>query len=156
MSGAAERARPAAVSCAADADRLLAELRAAMAELVAVLETETRLVEAGRIREGLAEEGRKSGLSGAYILKLQHAKANVVALARFAPDGLRAFRNAQSEFERVVDRNQTVIATARAVSEGLIKSLAEEMERQSRPQGYGAVRPVRPAAAVPLAFSGRF
>lgn len=156
MPGAPERGRPAAVSSAADAELLLAELAGAMADLVAVLDAETRLVEAGRIREGLAEETRKSGLSGAYILKLQHAKANVVALARFAPDRLRAFRNAQAEFERVVDRNQTVIATARAVSEGLIKSLAEEMERQSRPQGYGAARPARPASASPLAFSGRF
>jgi hypothetical protein len=39
-----------------------------------------------------------------------------------------------------------VLATARAVSESLMKGIAEEMNRLSRPQGYGPAgpQPARP------------
>ena len=127
-----------------------------MADLEIALERQTALVGAGRIREGLADEAGKTELSAAYLLNLQHAKANVVALARFAPEELRAFRARQAEFERIVDRNQTVLATARTVSESLIRGLAEEMERNVRPNGYGTVRAHPVATASPLVFSGRF
>jgi hypothetical protein len=52
-----------------------------------------------------------------------------------------------------------VIATARAVSEGLLKSLADEMDRDREPVGYtppGAPDLVRQKPRRPLAFSGRF
>lgn len=138
------------------AERLLVNLSAAMDELEGVLEAETALIGAGRVRDGIATEPRKGELSAAYILELQRAKANIVALARFAPDRLRAFRTRQAEFERVVDRNQTVILTARTVSESLIRSLSEEVERTARPSAYGARIRMPERAAAPLVFSGRF
>jgi hypothetical protein len=142
-----------------DAEILLAALTAALAELEGVLERETALIAAGRIREGLAEEARKSELSSAYMLQLQRAKANVVVLARLAPEPLRSFRERQAAFERVMNRNQIVIATARAVSEGLIRGLAEAMQRETRPNVYALPNrpvPAAPHAAAPLVFSGRF
>jgi hypothetical protein len=141
-----------------EAERLLDELTAALTELETVLEAESDLIGAGKIRDGLAAETRKAELAAAYMLKLQHAKANLVALARLTPEALRAFRARQSAFERVMDRNQTVIATARAVAEGLIRGLSEAVGRETRPSVYGL--PSRPAAeqrnASPLVFSGRF
>lgn len=144
---------PDAVSDRSRAEALLGTLTGLMGELSAALETETALLAAGRVREGLDGEARKAALGQAYILKLQSAKANVVALTRLAPDRLRAFRAAQAQFERVLDRNQTVIATARAVSEGLMKGLAEELDRERRPTLYGAP-PVR-APGAPLVLSRR-
>ncbi|MGA0597964.1 hypothetical protein [Enterovirga sp. CN4-39] len=141
-----------------DAERLLAALTAALEELEGALEAETALIGAGRIRDGLAEEKRKGELSAAYVLHLQRAKANVVALARLSPEGLRRFRERQAAFERVISRNQTVIATARAVAEGLIRGLSEAVQKEARPNVYAL--PSRPApalqAASPLVFSGRF
>lgn len=139
-----------------EAERLLVRLENAMADLVLALEAQTALIAQGRIREGLANEAGKAELSAAYVLHLQHAKANVIALARLAPEELRAFRTRQAEFERIVDRNQTVLATARAVSETLIRGLAEEVERSARPTGYGVVARPPVAPASPLVFSGRF
>lgn len=138
------------------AERLLATLSAAMDDLASVLEAETDLIGAGRIRDGIATEPRKGELSAAYILELQRAKANIIALARFAPERLRAFRTRQAEFERVVDRNQTVILTARTVSESLIRGLSEEVERTARPAAYGPRIRMPEHAAAPLVFSGRF
>jgi hypothetical protein len=158
MAAAAEPTlRP--VATREDAERLLLGLTAALDELEAALEAETALIGAGRIRDGLAAESRKAELSAAYLLQLQHAKAHVVALARLAPEALRRFRERQAAFERVMSRNQTVIATARAVAEGLIRGLSEAVEREVRPNVYGM--PSRPAgnantSASPLVFSGRF
>jgi hypothetical protein len=157
MSGLADgKARP--VASAAEAETLLSELTAARSALEAHLDAESDLIGAGRIRDGLAGEARKTELSSAYVLQLQLAKANVVALARLAPDALRAFRTRQAAFERVMSRNQTVIATARAVAEGLIRGLSEAVQRETRPSVYGA--PTRPhlvaQSSAPLVFSGRF
>jgi hypothetical protein len=147
-----------AIATREEAERLLATLTAALDELEGYLDAESELIAAGRIRDGLAGEGRKSELSAAYVLQLQLAKANVVALARLAPEALRVFRARQAAFERVMNRNQTVIATARAVAEGLIRSLSEAVQREARPTVYGA--PARPSlvaqSASPLVFSGRF
>jgi hypothetical protein len=141
-----------------DAERILLGLTAALDDLEAALEIETALIGAGRIRDGLAAESRKAELSAAYVLQLQHAKAQIVALARLAPEALRRFRERQAAFERVMSRNQTVIATARAVAEGLIRGLSEAVEREVRPNVYGLPsRPPAPAnSAAPLVFSGRY
>lgn len=156
MAAAAPERETAPISCREDAERVLADLSLAMRDLEVALECETALIGAGRLRDALATEARKGELAAGYILKLQHAKANVIALGRLAPEGLRAFRTKQAEFERIVDRNQMVIATARTISEGLLRGLSEELERASRPTGYGA-RPRMPErSAMPLVFSGRF
>lgn len=142
----------------ADAERLIAELAATMGELELVLEAETAQLRVGRIRDGLAEGARKQELSGAYLVGLEGIKANAVALARFAPDAVERLRAAHARFGRVLEANQAVLATARAVSESLIKDLAEEMGRARRPAGYapaGYGAPPRPASAEPLVLSRR-
>ncbi len=157
MAAPAEAARR-TVESREDAEALLAALTAALGDLEAALEAETALIGAGRIRDGLAEEARKSELSSAYVLRLQVAKQNVVALARLAPEALRLFRERQANFERVMSRNQTVIATARAVSEGLIRGLSEAVQREARPNVYGlpSRQPAAAQSSAPLVFSGRF
>lgn len=157
MSAPAEASRR-PVTTREDAEALLLGLTAALDALEAALETETALIGAGRIREGLAEEGNKTELSSAYVLRLQAAKANVVALARLAPEALRVFRERQASFERVMSRNQTVIATARAVSESLIRGLSEAVQRETRPNVYGlpSRQPSAPRPSGPVVFSGRF
>jgi hypothetical protein len=127
-----------------DAERLVFNVTAAMAALERVLETETEHLQAGRIRDGLAEEARKTDLAGAYLRGLEACKSNAVALARFVPEHIETLKLAHSGFRRAVDRNQAVIATARAVSEGLVRGLAEEMTRAANPQIYGATRRLAP------------
>jgi hypothetical protein len=125
-----------------------------MAELERVLDEETTHLAAGRIREGLSREERKSQLAAGYLLGLEHAKANAVALARYAPQAIIRLQGAQTHLRAAVERNQTVVATAKAVSEGLVRSVSEEVARQSRPRGYGPGHQVA-TAARPLVYSGR-
>jgi hypothetical protein len=123
-----------------DAERLVFNVTAAMAALERVLETETERLQV----LGLAEEARKTDLAGAYLRGLEACKSNAVALARFVPEHIETLKLAHSGFRRAVDRNQAVIATARAVSEGLVRGLAEEMTRAANPQIYGATRRLAP------------
>lgn len=147
---------PAALGGPPEAQRLLSGAQQALSDLRRALEDETAHLSAGRLREGLATASRKSELAASYILQLRALKANVVALTRFAPDALASFRAAQNAFMAVVQRNQAVLETVRSVSEGLIKSLADEMERKNQVGGYGIRSPARPATASPLVFSARF
>ena len=57
---------------------------------------------------------------------------------------------------RVVEVNQVVLATARAVSESIVKGISDEMNRASAPQGYappGGYGAARPKPGAPLVLS---
>lgn len=139
------------------AEQLVGDLVAIMAELGCVLDGEREHLAAGRIRAGLALEPRKAELAAGYLRGLEAVKANAVAIKRLAPAAIGALREAQQDLQASAVRSQTVIETARAVAEGLVRTLAAEMEQKSRPSGYGttSVRPPRPVAG-PLAVSARF
>lgn len=140
----------------AQAEGLVRELGRVMAGLEEILRQETELLGRGRIRAALALETRKQELAGAYLKGLEAVKANMVALARLVPAGIAELKAAHGQFRAVVDQNQTVLATARAVSEGLVRGVAEEMARQSRPAGYGSLDPrCMPVKAGPLLVSTR-
>ncbi|MEH3116780.1 MAG: hypothetical protein PGN25_04035 [Methylorubrum populi] len=133
-------------------------LLATMTALEAVLARESDGVRAGQIAQALTESAPKSDLAAAYMNGLEAAKTNAIALARFAPDGLEALKAAQHRFAAAVEINQQVLATARTVSEGLIKALAEEVAKTRTPTVYGrpSVSPSpygRGAQAGPLVLS---
>lgn len=132
-------ARPALprVADKAGADALVASVSEAMRALETLLAAESGAVGAGRLRQGLADPAQKSALAAAYVLRLEAVKANAVALARFAPDGLERLRTEHRGFTAAVERNQTVLGTARSVSESLIKSLADDLGRAATPMTYG-------------------
>lgn len=126
------------ISARGEAEQLVAAVLARMSDLEILLEAETAEIRVGRIRDGLANERRKSELAAQYMADLQAVKANAVALARLAPDAIERLRQEHGRFSRVVQTNQTVLATARAVTEGLIKTIADDLARATRPQVYGA------------------
>ncbi|HEY8567086.1 MAG TPA: hypothetical protein VIL65_16435 [Beijerinckiaceae bacterium] len=138
----------------ADADRLVAATLAVMDDLGAVLSREAEAIRVGRLKEGLAEEARKAELATAYFVAIERVKANAVALARFAPAGIKSLKAAHERFGAAVAANQTVLATARAVSEGLVRSISEELAKAERPQTYAPAGSAgRPAAGGPLLVS---
>ena len=142
----------------ASADAFVAGLLATMRDLDAVLARESEGVRAGRLREALGQSARKSELAAAYLNGLEAAKANAIALARFAPSGIGALKAAHRQFSAAVEANQRVLATARMVSEGLIRTLADEIGQARTPKVYGRrSAPPSPygrgAAAGPLVLS---
>ncbi len=125
------------VADAAGADALVGAVMSTLQALEAVLAAETGHIRAGRLREGLADSETKATLAGAYLQGLEVAKANAVALARFAPVGVELLKGAHRRFAATVEANQAVLSTARTVSEGLIKSLAADLGRANTPSVYG-------------------
>ncbi|MCJ2034322.1 hypothetical protein [Methylobacterium sp. J-068] len=128
---------PLRITDRAGAASLVAAVMASLEALDAVLARESAHVRVGRLREGLAEGERKTALSAAYLQGLETVKANAIALARFAPDGVATLKAAHARFTQSVETNQAVLATARTVSEGLVKTLADEMNRARIPTVYG-------------------
>ena len=120
-----------------DAEALVGRTLAIMADLERVLARESESLRKGRLRQGLSEEARKSELTGSYLRALEQIKANAVALKRLAPEAAERLKEAHRRFADVVANNQAIVATARAVSEALVKSISDEMHRATRTQGYG-------------------
>lgn len=145
------------VAGASEARALVAEVLAALDALDRVLTQETGLMASGRIREALGLAEAKQERSGAYMRLLESVKANAVALARFAPEGVERLKVRHGEFTQGVKLNQTVIATVRSVSETLLRSLQEEATASRRLTVYGpGAAPSRAAAgAGALALSLR-
>ncbi|MDP4004295.1 hypothetical protein [Methylobacterium sp. NEAU K] len=136
-----QRAEPLRIADRVTAEALVGGVLANMAALESVLAEEATHVRAGRLREGLAAAEPKTALAAAYMQGLEVAKANAVALKRFHPEGVEALRAAHRRFATAVEANQSVLASAKTVSEGLIKSLAEEIGRAQMPTGYGRQAP---------------
>ncbi|MDR7038217.1 hypothetical protein J2X36_002976 [Methylobacterium sp. BE186] len=135
---APDRGAPLRIADRAGAETLVAEVMGIMQALETVLGEESAHVRAGRLREGIGLSERKSALAAAYFQGAESAKLNAVALARFAPQGVESLKAAHRRFAQVVEANQTVLATAKTVSEGLIKSLADEIGRARAPSVYGS------------------
>ena len=157
MSTAAETIpSPAPMMSAADAAMLMARLMQAMDSLVAMIEEETALVRVGRLREAALIERDKGDFARSYVTDMTRLSASRAALEKVAPAQIQAFRERHAQFHNLLRINMTVLATAHAVSEDLIRGVSGELARRAAPQTYGATgRPAVPSksAVQPLAVS---
>jgi hypothetical protein len=130
---------PAAViSTVADARKLAEGLMEVMNALLAVIEQETELVRAGKIAEAIKLEMRKNELSRRYIGAISLVKSNQPYYAKATPDLLSALHRHHEVFRAMLQVNLTVLATAHAVSEGIVRGVNAEMQRKNIPQTYTA------------------
>jgi hypothetical protein len=147
---------PGPVTTVADAERLAAHFIEVMDTLVAVVERETELVHAGRLVAAAQLEPSKAGLTRLYVATTLQLRTSHKYLVQIAPDVLAAVRRRHETFRGLLQLNLTVLATAHAVSEGIVRGVSGEMARKSAPQTYGssgrANAPSR-STAQPLAVS---
>ena len=111
---------------------------------------------AGKLKEAVALETTKSELTRLYAADTAQVKANLPVLSKQVPDLLAALRQHHHTFNALLQINLTVLATAHAVSEGLIRGAHGEVARKNAPQTYGkSGRATAPAqgAAVPVSVS---
>jgi hypothetical protein len=145
---------PAATPAAAR--KLAADMMDVMNTLLAVIESETELVRAGKVREAIKLEARKSELSRRYIASITLLKGSQTYLAQATPDLLSALRKHHDVFRAMLQVNLTVLATAHAVSEGIVRGVNTEIQRRNIPHTYGAggkrVQPGR-ANTTPIAIN---
>jgi hypothetical protein len=125
-------------STPAEARKLAENLVEAMSALLAVIERETELVRAGNVREAMKLETRKSELSRRYVGAVSHLKASQKYLAASAPELLTTLHRHHDVFRSMLQINLTVLATAHAVSEGIVRGVNTEIQRRNIPNTYTA------------------
>jgi hypothetical protein len=128
---------PAATS-AAEARKLAESLMDVMSALLSVIERETELVRAGKLREAMKLEPQKSELSRRYVGVVGQLKASQKYLAQAAPELLATLHRHHDVFRSMLQVNLTVLATAHAVSENIVRGVNAEMQRRSMPNTYTA------------------
>jgi hypothetical protein len=147
-----------AITSAADAAAAMAEIGKLMTELCQIVEAETDLVRAGRVAASAGVAKRKSELARAFMDKAVGVRTNSGYLAQAASPLLDALRQQHERFRIKLQDNLTVLATARAVSEGILRGVSNELARRSTVQTYGAsgrhyTQARRPAAPIAVSRS---
>ncbi len=144
------------IASVAEAEKAITDLGRIMDSLLATVEQETGLVRAGRLSEAERLAAAKSELAGNYLAATERLKASRQFIARTLPDVLAELRRRHDAFHALLQINLTVLATAHAVSEGIVRGVSDEINRTQVPQTYGATgRPTmaRPKNRQPMAIS---
>jgi hypothetical protein len=150
---------PAAIpsaTTAADARKLADNLMDVMSALLGVIERETELVRAGKLREAMALEPQKTDLSRRYVNAVGQLKASQKYLSQTAPELLTSLHRHHDVFRAMLQVNLTVLATAHAVSESIVRGVNTEMQSRNIPNTYtsaGRRAAPGPRHITPLAVS---
>ena len=132
---------PAAVPMAStptEARKLAEHLVEVMSALLSLIERETELVRAGNIREAMAFEPKKTELTRRYVNAVACLKASQKYLTQAAPELLTTLHRHHDVFRAMLQINLTVLATAHAVSESVIRGVNTEVQRRNIPNTYTA------------------
>ena len=145
------------IATAAEAERAIDEFALLMEKLAGLLEQETRLVHAGRIRNAAALEPSKAELAGRLFAASERLKSSAKLLRQSRARPLRgAAAGCRTRFRGILQKNMIVLATAHAVSEGIVRRLSGDLARKASPQVYGAsgrAAAPNPKHGRPLAIS---
>lgn len=144
------------IATAEDAEYAIANLNAIMDRLVVTVEQETARVRVGHLRKAAELDGSKIELARAYAVQTERIKMAKDIVLQNLPEALDRLRQRHDAFRAMLQINLTVLATAHAVSEGIIRGVSGELARKQAPSTYGATgRANTPGAMAsqPLAIS---
>jgi hypothetical protein len=105
--------------------------------LVSILNEETVLLRAGRVREAGGLTAEKTRLAQDYMGFARSVQRELPRLRAEAPAMVEAMKVRHEQFATQMAENLRVIATARAVTEELLTDVANAMNARARPKTYG-------------------
>ena len=126
------------ISTPIEARKLAEELMDVMSALLGVIERETELVRAGKVREAMRLEQQKGELSRRYMVAVESLKTSQKYLKQVSPELLTTLRRHHDTLRAMLQVNLTVLATAHAVSEGIVRGVNTEIQRRNIPNTYTA------------------
>ena len=126
------------VSTPTEARKLAEALIDIMDKLLQLIEQETELVRAGKVREAILLDSAKTDLSRRYVSAIAGLRANQRYMSQATPDLLATLHRHHDTFRAMLQVNLTVLATAHAVSEGIVRGVNGEMQRRAAPSTYTA------------------
>lgn len=144
------------IASVGEAQHAISNLERIMETLLTTVEEETALVRGGRIGEAARLGAAKSELAGYYLAETERLKASKGFMQQSLPDALASLRRRHESFHALLQINLTVLATAHAVSEGIVRSVSDEINRAQVPQTYGATGRAtiaKPKNRQPIAIS---
>jgi hypothetical protein len=136
-----------------EAEQALANLNEILDRLTETIEAETAHARAGELSAVATLGGSKLDLARRYHNESRRLTAS---LAQVQPDALARLRERHVAFHSLLQTNLTVLATAHAVAQDIIRGVSRQLARKRMPSTYGASgRPDAPTvrAAQPLALS---
>jgi hypothetical protein len=134
----AKQAPYAGATTTAEAYKVAKELLEVMNGLLGLIESETTLVRAGKLREAMTLSVQKTELSRRYVGAVGQMKASQKYLSRATPELLTTLHRHHDVFRAMLQVNLTVLATAHAVSENIVRGVNTEMQRRNIPNTYTA------------------
>jgi hypothetical protein len=144
------------ITTAAEADKAIDDFAALIGKLSGLMEQETALVHAGQVKSATGLGDAKTELAGQLYVIAERIKGSAKFLAQAAPARCATLQRLQDAFRIVLQKNMIVLATAHAVSEGIVRRLSGDLARKSTPQVYGAsgrASAPNPKYGQPLAVS---
>lgn len=137
-------------------DVVMSDLTATMDHILSIVAQETELVRAGKLAQATQLQAEKTDLANRYYAGTTRLKAMLSALPPEHQQPLAELKRRHEEFRAQLQINLTVLATAHAVSEGIMRGVSDQLARKSAPSTYGATgRTTAPGASAgqPLAVS---
>jgi hypothetical protein len=125
-------------STPSQARELAERMTEVMTALLDVLQRETDLVRLGDVREAMKLAEKKSELSARYINAIAYLKASQGYFVQAAPELVASLQRQHEIFRGKLQLNLTVLATAHAVTEGIVRGVNVEMQRRNVPNTYTA------------------
>lgn len=107
-------------------------------ELVAIMNQETTLLRAGRMREAGVLTADKTRLAQDYVSLARSVQRQIERLKREAPNEMKLLRNRHERLATQMADNLRVIATARTLTENLLTDVANSAGQAARTRTYGA------------------
>ena len=144
------------IATPAEAQAIATHLNEVMDGLLKLVEHETGLVRDGKIGEASRLEATKAKLAQLYVADAMAIRANAPFLKTCNPALMRSLRERHDLFHSLLQINLTVLATAHAVAESVVRGVSTEITRKSAPQTYGASgrqAAPGPRQSLPLAMS---
>ncbi len=126
------------IASTGEAEQAIANLEKIMDRLVETVEEETARVRAGRLRDAVELDEAKVELARRYAAESDRVKAAKDLIAQSLPEAIDRLRKRHDAFQALLQTNLTVLATAHAVSEGIIRGVSGELARKQAPSTYGA------------------
>jgi hypothetical protein len=123
---------------ATTAEKAISGLESIMDRLEEALMEETARVRAGKLRDAGSLSEIKIEFARLYAVESARIRAAKETIERWIPDAFDRIRKRHKTFQDLLQTNLTVLATAHAVSEGIIRGVSGELARKQAPSTYGA------------------
>ena len=139
-----------------DERAVAAALQSAIDNLQQIIETETGFLRAGDLKGSTRLEPQKTDASRGYVAAVTRAQKAQRLMARLLPDVLQSLHRRHDELRAALQVNLTVLATAQAVSEAVVRGVNAEVQKRTMPQtytAYGQRAAPGPRNVVPISVS---